>query len=112
MFNAKIHCSILPTSLITSPSASGAPHTDGSGVLVLLDKGYSTSYTRVALSLSCGLSGDLVVKRGAGKDVVDGDNRVRLPGDGYSISVAFSAICLAPSNSSCFRRLQKFFPSV
>lgn len=112
VFGTGVRYSVLPASLVASPSTSKTPRASNDNILILLSGKCSASCAEITLDLSYNLDNSLIIGENTNGSMISNSGHIELPNSKCSVDMTFSTVYLTPDGSDYFEELRGFFPDI
>lgn len=112
VFDTGVRYSVLPASLVASPSTSKTPRASNDNILILLSGKCSASCAEITLDLSYNLDNSLIIGENTNGSMISNSGHIELPNSKCSVDMTFSTVYLTPDGSDYFEELRGFFPDI
>lgn len=112
VFGTGVRYSVLPASLVASPSTSKTPRASNGNILILLSGKCSASCAEITLDFSYNLDNSLIIGENTNGSMISNSGHIELPNSKCSVDMTFSTVYLTPDGSDYFEELRGFFPDI
>ena len=112
VFSTGVRYSVLPASLVASPSTSKTPRASNDNILILLSGKCSASCAEITLDLSYNLDNSLIIGENTNGSMISNSGHIELPNSKCLVDMTFSTVYLTPDGSDYFEELRGFFPDI
>lgn len=112
VFGTGVRYSVLPASLVASPSTSKTPRASNDNILILLSGKCSASCAEITLDLAYNLENSLIIGENTNGCMIGNGGHVELPNSKCSVIMTSVCVYLLPEGTDYFEEMRGLSPDI